>query len=99
MNGGVCKPAVENQSCAYIDEYYEAQYCEIERGNIRILKFFSRLMTYVAIIIIAFFVLFFIGINTLKYILRMDISLEEREEIRQNKNSNKGLAFRCCLVD
>ncbi|CAF0823054.1 unnamed protein product [Adineta ricciae] len=85
---GVCRPLLVNYTCECFSSY-SGRHCELMVTKIRILKIVSKSVSFVAILILVIFILFIIIMDVLKYCFGMDLTREELQRYRREKQARK----------
>ncbi|CAF1315687.1 unnamed protein product [Adineta ricciae] len=82
-NNGICQPLFLNYTCECLgNNYYSGRHCEITSRKIVIFKFVSKSFSYIAMIIVAMFIVI---MDILKYCFGIDPVAEKRRRIRREK--------------
>ncbi|CAF0815444.1 unnamed protein product [Adineta ricciae] len=85
---GVCRPLLVNYTCECFSSY-SGRHCELMVTKIRILKIVSKSVSFVAILILVIFILFIVIMDVLKYCFGMDLTREELQRYRREKQARK----------
>ncbi|CAF4209068.1 unnamed protein product, partial [Adineta steineri] len=88
-NNGICRPLLLNYTCECLGNFYSGRHCEITATKIIIYKIISKSFAYIAIIAMASVMIFIIVMDVLKYFFGIDLTREEREQIRRKKLKKK----------
>ncbi|CAF0918198.1 unnamed protein product [Adineta steineri] len=88
-NNGICRPLLLNYTCECLGNFYSGRHCEITATKIIIYKIISKSFAYIAIIAMVSVMIFIIVMDVLKYFFGIDLTREEREQIRRKKHKKK----------
>ncbi|CAF0782004.1 unnamed protein product [Adineta steineri] len=88
-NNGICRPLLLNYTCECLGNFYFGRHCEITATKLIIYKIISKSFAYIAIIAMASVMIFIIVMDVLKYFFGIDLTREEREQIRRKKLKKK----------
>ncbi len=88
-NGGVCRPLFQDYKCECSTSSYSGRSCEFTASTLVARKFASKSLGYIAIICILIVIGFFVALDALKYIFRIDPTRDERQRLQREKISKK----------
>jgi len=88
-NNGVCRTLFLNYTCECLGNSYSGRHCEIISTKIKIYRIVSKSFAYVAILVMISFAMFIIIMDILKYCFGIDLTREEVERIRREKQAKK----------
>ncbi len=88
-NGGVCRPLFQDYKCECSSSSYSGRSCEFTASTLVARKFASKSLGYIAIICILIVIGFFVALDALKYIFRIDPTRDERQGLQHEKVSKK----------
>jgi hypothetical protein len=89
MNNGVCRPLLLGYKCECLGDSYSGRHCEITAKRIIIYKIISKLIAWIAIIVMSVIVMFVVIMDILKYCFGIDPIRGERERYRRQKQAKK----------
>jgi hypothetical protein len=88
-NNGVCRTLFRNYTCECLGNNYSGRHCEITSTKIKIYRIVSKSFAYVAILVMISFAMFIIIMDILKYCFGIDLTREEAERFRREKQAKK----------
>jgi hypothetical protein len=89
LNNGVCRPGLLNYTCECLGDSYYGPRCENTATKIIIYKIVSKSFAYVAIIAMTVVAMFVMIMDILKYGFGIDLTREELERYRREKQGKK----------
>ena len=90
MNNGVCQPSLLNYTCLCLSGSYSGRHCEKSSNEIVVYQAVSKLIAYIAILVIISAAMFIVIMDVLKYFFAIDPVGKELEQInKKNKLKRK----------
>ena len=78
-----------NYTCECLDDSYYGRHCESTAKRIVIFRVISKSFSHIAIIVLTMVIMFFIIMDVLKYCFSIDVTREQLERFRQEKQRKK----------
>jgi hypothetical protein len=89
LNNGVYRPGLLNHTCECLGDSYYGPICEFTAPKIVIYKIVSKSFAYVAIVAMTIVAMFVVIMDILKYCFGIDLTREELERYRREKQARK----------
>jgi hypothetical protein len=89
LNNGVCRPGLVNHTRECLGNSYYGPHCEFTATKIVIYKIVSKSFAYVAIVAMTIVAMFVVIMDILKYCFGIDLTREELERYRREKQARK----------
>ena len=89
MNKGVCRPLLNNYTCECLGKSYSGRHCKVTAKNTLISNIVSKIVAYIAILIMTVLGIFIVVMDIIKHCFGIDPVHEEREKIRREKQARK----------
>ena len=88
-NNGVCRPLFRDYLCECVSSNYYGRHCEITTRALVVRKNISMSLSYIAIACLLTVISFFVTMDLLKYLFRIDITRDELERYRRKHTPRK----------
>ena len=90
LNKSVCRRSFRNYTCeCLVEHYYSGPHCQMTAEKIKIFRMVSKSFAYISIIAMIIVTMFVIIMDVLKYCFGIDLTHEELERYRREKQAKK----------